>query len=77
MEYADDERPVDFRAHGYWYLNSWVSSDAILQFLYHAEPDERGLRRKPGSQIWYFPKDYPDKLKALVKEGRRERGRAE
>jgi len=77
MEYADDERPVDFRAHAHWYMNPWVSSDAILQFLYHAEPEERGLERKPGTQIWYFPKNYPEKLEALIEKGRRERGHAD
>ncbi|MGI9239171.1 MAG: alpha/beta hydrolase [Verrucomicrobiales bacterium] len=70
MEYSNAERPVNFRAHGVWYLNEWVSSDAILQFLLHADPRERGLEKKPGSEAWYFPADYPQFLKRLADEAR-------
>jgi esterase/lipase superfamily enzyme len=74
MEYSPTERPLDFSLHGDWYLNEWVSSDAILQFLFHDEPDERGLERIPGTGIWYFPPDYPARLEAIVRKGLEERG---
>ena len=70
MEYSTVERPVDFRAHGHWYLNEWVSSDAIVQFLQNQSPSKRGLERKPGSEAWYFPPDYPERLRILIDQAR-------
>ena len=70
MEYTTGERPVKFSSHGVWYLNEWVSSDAILQFLLHADPVARGLERKPGTEAWYFPTDYPQFLKRLADEAK-------
>jgi esterase/lipase superfamily enzyme len=75
MEYSTAERPVDFKAHGHWYLNEWVSSDAILQFLMHDDPSARGLEKKPDSEAWFFPADYPDRLKGLVEEAQAEEAR--
>jgi len=70
MEYTTDERPVDFQAHGVWYLNEWVSSDAILQLLLHEDPLARGLEKKPGVEAWFFPTDYPQRLKQMADEAR-------
>jgi esterase/lipase superfamily enzyme len=67
MEFSTAERPVNFKAHGHWYLNEWVSSDAILQFLFHENPARRGLMKKPDSEVWYFPPDYPERLKELIR----------
>ncbi len=73
MQYSPEKRPFDFRAHGHWYSNEWVSSDVIIQFFVHERPDQRGLKKKPDSEAWYFPADYPDTLKRLVEESKRER----
>lgn len=78
MEFSTAERPVNFKAHGHWYLNEWVSSDAILQFLYHEDPARRGLLKKPGTEVWYFPPDYPERLQELIRvelEARAREGR--
>jgi len=68
MQYSPEKRPFDFMAHGHWYANEWVSSDVIIQFFTHERPDRRGLKKKPGSEAWYFPADYPETLKRVVKE---------
>ena len=77
MEFTTAERPVNFKAHGHWYLNQWVSSDAILQFLFEASPERRGLKKKPGKESWYFPPDYPDHLQEIVRKARERRRSAE
>ena len=70
MQYEPVKRPLDFKAHGHWYTNEWVSSDVIIQFLYHPRPDERGLKRKPDSEAWYIPVDYPDRLQELIEKAK-------
>ena len=72
MQYSPTKRPLNFRAHGHWYTNEWVSSDVILQLLFHARPEDRGLKRKPEKQSYYFPADYPETLKELIKAARSE-----
>ena len=72
MQYAPKKRPLNFRAHGHWYTNEWVSSDVIIQLLLHLRPEQRGLKRKPGKESYYFPADYPETLKRLIKESRGE-----
>jgi esterase/lipase superfamily enzyme len=74
MEYSTGERPVNFAAHGHWYLNEWVSSDAILQFLYGESPLARGLEKEPGTELWYFPPDYPDRLQEIIRKARADGG---
>jgi esterase/lipase superfamily enzyme len=73
MQYSPEKRPFNFKAHGNWYSNEWVSSDVILQFVVGGRPDARGLKRKPDSEAWYFPPDYADTLKGLVAESKRKR----
>ncbi len=57
-------------AHSFWYRHPWVSSDVLVQFLYHARPPERGLVKEGlenGVVIWHFPADYPERVVAAVK----------
>ena len=57
-------------SHGFWYQHPWVSSDVLVQFLYHARPAERGLvryRTEKDAIIWYFPEDYPERVVEEVK----------
>ena len=58
----------DLWSHAYWYGNSWVSADLIAQLTWDLSPAERGLVRDDGedaSPAWRFPKDYPDRVRAL------------
>jgi esterase/lipase superfamily enzyme len=54
--------------HYYWYANDWVMTDVLVNFRWQISPDQRGLYHKPGMSRWYFPKDYPDKVTAAVKQ---------
>lgn len=66
MDYSPTPRPLDFTEHGAWYLNSWVSSDAILQFLFQQSPEVRGLKKTSYFEAYYFPADYPESLKEIL-----------
>ena len=54
--------------HYYWYANDWIMTDVLVNFRWQISPDQRGLYHKPGMSRWYFPKDYPDKVTAAVKQ---------
>jgi len=51
--------------NGHWYFRSspWVSSDLLLGLLSDLGPAGRGLTRAPGTALWRFPEDYPDRLR--------------
>lgn len=68
LQYSPQKRPLNFRSHGHWYANEWVSSDVMLQFLFHDSPADRGLKRMPDSICWYFPLDYPENFKKILRE---------
>lgn len=54
------------RAHSFWYSNAWVSSDVLMQFLWHKAPAERGLQEsftQEGMRFWTFPPDYEQRVK--------------
>ena len=58
------------RAHSFWFGNAWVSSDVLLQFLWHKAPAERGLQEgymQQGMRFWTFPPDYDQRVKALIR----------
>ena len=53
------------RSHDFWYSHPWVSSDVLVQLLYHVGPDERGLLPQvgeKGSIYWYYPPDFPERV---------------
>jgi esterase/lipase superfamily enzyme len=62
---------ANLRGHGYWYKSPWVSSDIIIQFIFHASPGQRGLEidtaphRK--AHVWYYPSDYPHRVVSRLK----------
>ena len=59
------------RAHGFWYGNSWVSSDVLMQFLWHKPPQERGLEphmTSEGLRFWAFPPDYEARVRELLRQ---------
>jgi hypothetical protein len=57
-------------AHDFWYSHPWVSTDVLIQLLYHATPAERGLMAEYSEQFkwWYYPQDYPKKIVDILKE---------
>ncbi|WIY24633.1 alpha/beta hydrolase [Parasedimentitalea psychrophila] len=54
--------------NGHWYFRSspWTSSDIFVSLLKGLSPATRGLARVPGSALWQFPADYPDRLKSAL-----------
>ncbi len=70
MEHTTGERGQDFQQHGYWYKNPWVSTDLIFQLMFRVGPAERGLEKVDVEQrpVWYFPPDYPQRVKQAVLE---------
>lgn len=65
-------------AHNYWYQHPWVSSDVLIQFLFHASPEERGLEAdysERGIQYWIYPKDYPERIISILRDAKEERAR--
>jgi esterase/lipase superfamily enzyme len=62
-------------AHDFWYAHPWISSDVLVQFLFHADPLKRGLVENVneyGLRYWTFPPDYPDRIIGIIKEAKKE-----
>jgi len=64
--------PGSAGAHDSWYNDPWVSSDIIAQLISSLPPAQRGLEQDKsaigGLEIWYYPKDYPERLDKIAKE---------
>ena len=62
-------------AHDFWYGHPWISSDVLVQFLFHADPLKRGLvenYNEHGLRYWAFPPDYPDRIIGIILEAKKE-----
>ena len=62
-------------AHDFWYGHPWISSDVLIQFLFHADPLKRGLvenYNEHGLRYWTFPPDYPDRNIGTILEAKKE-----
>jgi esterase/lipase superfamily enzyme len=62
-------------AHDFWYGHPWISSDVLVQFLFHADPLKRGLvenYNEHGLRYWTFPPDYPDRIIGTILEAKKE-----
>ncbi|MHC5006658.1 MAG: alpha/beta hydrolase [Planctomycetota bacterium] len=58
-----------FGGHGYWYQNSWVSTDILASLRWQLPADKRGLEIvREGGRQWFFPADYPQRIDDLVLE---------
>jgi len=60
--------------HGAWYENPWVSTDVIATLNLGLRLEQRGLAVYKGHSdrdVWYFPPDYLQKLKAFLLERRK------
>ncbi len=58
----------DIYGHSYWYGNPWVSTDLIAAVRYGLTPEQRALEWNEEIAHWYFPKDYPTRIRAIFKE---------
>lgn len=57
--------------HDFWYSSPWVSTDALLDINLHASPADRGLAERKGehgARVWYFPKDYEQRVAQALKK---------
>jgi hypothetical protein len=60
---------MNHRAHGFWYMDPWVSSDVIIKLLTGAEAGARGLALAEGPEglsVWRFPGDYEARLPGVL-----------
>jgi esterase/lipase superfamily enzyme len=56
-----------FGGHGYWYANSWIMTDLLVDLRWQIPAAQRGLVRRSGKARWYFPKDYPARVTEAVR----------
>jgi hypothetical protein len=66
---------VEAGAHNYWYNSPWVSTDTIILLSAHVKPGDRGLVStgdENTAQIWTFPPDYDQRVRATIQELREE-----
>lgn len=57
-------------SHSFWYSNPWVSTDVLVQLLFQARPEERGLQvydTEGDARVWLFPQDYPVQSSEAIK----------
>ena len=68
----------DIFSHAYWYGNPWVSTDLIASIRSDRTPGQRGLQRRPAPNnadepqdpVWRFPRDYPQRVRAMFSQQR-------
>lgn len=61
-------------AHNFWYDHPWVSNDVLVQFLFHGDPDSRGLARNQttrGALYWSFTEDYAERIIRILGQKRK------
>ena len=64
-DYSEAQRQSTERGHGSWYTDPWVSSDVVFLLRQDKPAISRGLEQKTDGSGWYFPEDYPERLKNL------------
>jgi hypothetical protein len=65
-------------AHDFWYGHPWISSDVLVQFLFHADPLKRGLLEnfnEHGLRYWTFPPDYPDRIIRIIHDAKEKKAK--
>jgi esterase/lipase superfamily enzyme len=65
-------------AHDFWYAHPWISSDILVQFIFHADPLKRGLvenYNEHGLRYWTFPPDYPDRIIRIILKAKKEKAK--
>jgi esterase/lipase superfamily enzyme len=66
ISHSDGWRPYLFDDHYFWYSNPWAISDLILAIQHDRSATDRGLASVPNGGFYYFPKDYPERLRRLM-----------
>ena len=64
------------KSHDFWYTHPWISSDVLVQFVYHANARKRGLvqnHTEKGLEYWTFPPDYVTRLTKQILEADQEK----
>ena len=74
---VDDKtvRDMPSKSHDFWYRHPWISSDVLVQFVFHADPQERGLvenHNENGLRYWTFPPEYPDRIINIIRQSKKE-----
>ena len=62
-------------SHDFWYTHPWVSNDLLLLSFFSGSPTERGLNRlvlDNGLEINYFPIDYEQVVKKIIRSHKEE-----
>ncbi len=54
--------------HSYFRKSPWASSDLLTLLNFKLAPDDRGLALNYDKLVWQFPDDYPERVRAIVKE---------
>lgn len=54
--------------HHYFIESPWVSSDVLLTLGYNLSPQQRGLVLDKKTNMWYFSKDYPERVAAELRK---------
>lgn len=60
--YEKQKRGFDITGHRYWFQHPWVNSDLILALRTGATAGQRGLSPAPLKGVWYFGKEYPERI---------------
>ena len=62
------DRGFDISGHRYWFSHAWVASDVVLAVRTRLPASRRGLEPSPIRNVWYFPPDYPDRVRASARD---------
>ncbi len=63
-----DVRGFDIAGHRYWFSHDWISSDLVLAVRPRLPASKRGLAPSSIKNVWYFPVDYPQRVRAAAKD---------
>ena len=61
-----NSRGFDITGHRYWFSHAWVASDVILAVRTRLPAESRGLKQSDFKHVWYFPPDYPDRVRTAA-----------
>jgi esterase/lipase superfamily enzyme len=66
VSFAKEQREFDIVGHRYWYQHPWVSTDVLFLLRTGLPADRRGLTTVSGGHVWFFPPDYPDRVREAM-----------
>ncbi|MFV2060413.1 MAG: alpha/beta hydrolase [Gammaproteobacteria bacterium] len=62
------ENAASGNGHHYFIESPWVSSDLLLTLNFDLTPQQRGLVLNKKTNMWYFSKDYPERVESELKK---------